>query len=229
MVDEDPAAYSFPDPRKAPWDAPLAWGGDLSPGRLLKAYTLGIFPWYDAGQPILWWSPDPRFVLNPKTAIINRGLRRALKKSYWHVTFDHAFERVMRACAQTPRPGQSGTWITEPMVEAYCKLHQMGYAHSVECWVEGVLVGGLYGISLGRAFFGESMFHHKTDASKVAFATLLEQLVRWDFEMVDCQMPTAHLASFGAREISRDDFLDHLEHLLTVPARRGSWSLDSTL
>ena len=216
-------AYTFPDPRKAPDDEPLAFGGDLCPERLLTAYSLGIFPWYEQGQPILWWCPNPRFTLPPKDCTINRGLRRALKKPHWHVTFDQAFADVMRACAQTPRKGETGTWITQAMLEAYCELHRLGYAHSVECWKDGELTGGLYGISLGTVFFGESMFHRESDASKVAFARLVERLIEWDFTLIDCQMPTEHLASFGAKDMPREAFLKHLKAAQKHPTRLGNW------
>ncbi len=215
--------YSFPDPQRAPRDAPLAYGGDLSAGRLLQAYQMGIFPWYSADEPILWWSPDPRFVLPPKDCVINHGLQRELVKPVWTVTFDQSFEKVMRACAEAPRKGQNGTWITDEMISAYTELHEKGFAHSVECWRGGELAGGLYGVSLGGVFFGESMFHWVDNASKVAFAHLVEKLIAWDFELIDCQMPTKHLATFGAHSISRSHFLQILEEAVRKPTRVGGW------
>lgn len=215
----------FPNPRSAPADAPLAWGRDLSSELLLHAYQQGIFPWYETGQPVLWWCPDPRFVLPPADTVINHGLRRELKKSYWAVTFDQKFSEVMRACARAPRKGQNGTWITEEMLNAYTELHHQGYAHSVECWHNGVLAGGLYGIAIGGVFFGESMFHKVNNASKIAFAKLVERLNAWEFTLIDCQMPTQHLASFGARNIPRERFLKILEEALLKPTRRGYWNL----
>ena len=219
----NPPQYAFPDPRTAPGDEPLAMGGDLSPGRLLKAYSSGIFPWYSDGEPILWWSLDPRFVLSPLDCKINHGLRRELKRDIWKITFDQAFSEVIRSCKSMPRPEQDGTWITSEMIAAYEQLHEGGYAHSVECWQDGELAGGLYGVSLGGMFFGESMFHKKPNASKVAFAALVERLVEWDFALIDCQQPTDYLATFGAKCIPRDEFLDILEVALERPTRQGKW------
>lgn len=215
---------TFPDPRECPGDRPLGWGGDLSVERLLAAYRQGIFPWYDVGEPILWWCPDPRFVLPPTSLKVSSSLKKELKKAHWRVTFDEAFPKVIRACAQTPRPGQAGTWITEEMQDAYIGLHELGYAHSVECWSRGELVGGLYGVSLGGMFFGESMFHHAPNASKVAFVRLVERLQQWEFALIDCQMPTKYLASFGAHLIPREQFLDILELAMGQPMRQGNWS-----
>ena len=198
----------------------LAAGGDLSVARLLEAYRQGIFPWFNAGQPILWWSPDPRMVLFPAELKVSRSLAKTLRKSRFEVRADTVFRDVIQNCGM-PRRDQDGTWITAPMVEAYCELHRAGVAHSVETWLDGELVGGLYGVALGRAFFGESMFTCAADASKVALVTLVRQLERWGFGMVDCQMNTAHLASFGAREIPRADFtrrLRELIHYAPVPA-----------
>jgi leucyl/phenylalanyl-tRNA--protein transferase len=202
----------------------LAAGGDLSVGRLLEAYASGIFPWFNDGQPILWWSPDPRMVLFPAELKVSRSLAKTLRTSRFEVRADTAFRDVMQNC-RMPRQGQSGTWITSPMVEAYCGLHREGIAHSVETWLDGELVGGLYGVALGRAFFGESMFMRATDASKVALVTLVRQLELWDFGLVDCQMNTAHLASFGAREIARSDFTRRLRELIHYPPVPGPWHL----
>lgn len=201
----------------------LAAGGDLSPGRLLQAYRLGIFPWYSPGQPVLWWSPDPRMVLFPAELHISRSLARRLRKTDYEIRYDSAFRQVVVHCASTPRPGQDGTWITPEMVEAYCRLHRMGYAHSVETWIDGALVGGIYGVAIGRMFYGESMFHHVTDASKLAFVHLVRQLEHAGIGMLDCQMRTAHLASFGAREISRDEFAQRLSELVHSNHTPAPW------
>lgn len=215
-------AWAFPDPRGADEDGLLAYGGDLRSERLLSAYAQGIFPWYER-DPILWFSPDPRWVLEPSQLRVSRSLRRTLRKEVFEVRFDTAFEAVIEACAAIPRPGQDGTWITSDMVAAYCDLHRQGFAHSSEAWREGRLVAGAYGVSLGRAFFGESMFSLETDASKVAFVALVRQLEAWDFEFVDCQVHTEHLARFGAVSWPRVLFLERLEQALAAPTRRGSW------
>jgi leucyl/phenylalanyl-tRNA--protein transferase len=191
----------------------LAAGGDLSAARLLEAYRHGIFPWFSEGEPILWWSPDPRMVLIPGEFKISRSLLKTLRKGQYEIRTDSAFEQVMRACA-APREPEGGTWITEEMINAYCELHHMGYAHSVETWMEGELVGGLYGISIGRMFYGESMFSQRPDASKIALAHLCAQLEKWNFGIIDCQMNTPHLASLGAREIPRKEFVARLQDLI---------------
>ncbi len=191
----------------------LAAGGDLSPARLLEAYRHGIFPWFGEGDPILWWSPDPRMVLIPQGFKISHSLRKTLRHGAYQLRTDTAFEQVMRACA-APRDGQDGTWIQEEMVRAYCELHRLGYAHSVETWMDDELVGGLYGIGIGKMFYGESMFSRRTDASKIALAHLCAQLQRWNFGMIDCQMNTPHLASLGAHEIPRKEFLSRLQELI---------------
>jgi len=202
----------------------LAAGGDLSPQRLLRAYRRGIFPWYSPGDPILWWSPDPRTVLFPAELHIGRTLRKTLRKRAFEVRADTAFATVIERCGE-PRPGQSGTWITDEMKHAYIGLHALGLAHSVESWREGELVGGLYGVALGRVFFGESMFSRASDASKVAFVHLVRQLVAWEFALIDCQMRTELLASFGARPIPRPEFTRRVAELVNYPDRRGPWSL----
>jgi leucyl/phenylalanyl-tRNA--protein transferase len=223
------AEYSFP-PLTQALRSPnglLAAGGDLCAARLLQAYQRGIFPWFSEGEPILWWSPDPRIVLFPHEFIVSHSLRKTLRKGHHEVRFDTAFEQVMRACA-APREGANGTWIHEEMIAAYCELHHLGHAHSVETWLEGRLVGGLYGMALGRMFWGESMFSVKTDASKIALAHLSAQLVRWNFGLIDCQMKTAHLTSLGAREITRSEFVAHLPELIhsePVP----HWRFDANL
>lgn len=213
----------FPPPEEAEPDGLLAVGGDLSSERLLLAYQLGIFPWYSERQPILWWSPDPRLVLEPEAFHVSRRLRQILDKGVFKVTFDQAFESVIRACALVPRPGQDGTWITPEMQEAYIRLHKEGFAHSVESWLDGELAGGIYGVSLGRCFFGESMFSQKSNGSKVALACLVKRLRAWDFHMLDAQVTTQHLLSLGAEEIPRAVFLKRLKKALKFPTIRGKW------
>lgn len=203
----------------------LAVGGDLSPRRLLEAYRLGIFPWFNEDDPILWWSPDPRMVLFPSELKISRSLRKTLKNTDYEIRTDSAFLEVINACA-APRNGFPGSWIHEDMLVAYNLLHEMGLAHSVEVWMGGELVGGLYGVSLGRMFFGESMFSRVSDTSKMALVHLVRQLERWGFNMIDCQMKTAHLASLGAREISRNEFSERLEELVNYPGRVEKWCFD---
>jgi len=203
----------------------LAAGGGLSTARLLEAYRQGIFPWYGEGEPILWWSPDPRMVLVPGELKVPRSVGKMLRKSHFEVRADTAFRDVMVACA-APRRGQRGTWITGEMVEAYTRLHQLGHAHSVETWIGGDLAGGLYGVALGRAFFGESMFSRATDASKIALVHLVRQLQRWEFGIIDCQMATPLLASFGAREIPRREFSNRLKELVNYPRPAGLWRFD---
>jgi len=201
----------------------LAAGGDLSVRRLRDAYARGIFPWFNPGDPILWWSPDPRMVLIPDQLHLRRSLRKRLKRRDYEIRVDTAFRRVVSACS-APREGQAGTWITEAMIDAYCALHVAGHAHSVETWIDGELAGGLYGIALGRAFFGESMFTRAPDASKIAFVHLAGQLARSGFGLIDCQMRTDHLASFGAREIPRRAFADRLAELIHYEASDASCS-----
>ena len=218
--------FVFPDPNHADADGLVAYGGDLHPQRLLAAYAQGIFPWpHSEVRPMLWFSPDPRVVLVPASVHISRSLRKTLRQRRFEVRLDTAFAQVIRSCASTLRPGQSGTWITAEMIQAYCTLHDMGFAHSAEAWVDGALVGGVYGVSLGAAFFGESMFAHHSDASKVAFVHLVRQLQAWEFHFVDCQMHTAHLAHFGAVAWPRRRFLRALGQALSVPTRRGQWTL----
>jgi len=207
----------------------LAVGGDLSPGRLLLAYASGIFPWYDEEQPILWHSPDPRMVLLPAELRVPRSLRKRVRQRPFGITLDRAFERVLDGCAGVPRPGQDGTWITSEMREAYAELHRLGFAHSAEAWRDGELVGGLYGVSLGAAFFGESMFALEPDASKIAFVTLVEALREWEFQLLDSQVYTDHLARFGAVEWPRERYLAALERALDRPTRQGRWRLPSSL
>ena len=204
----------------------LAVGGDLQPDRLLEAYRQGIFPWGTVeGQP-LWYSPAPRMVLFPEEFRLTRSLQKTLRAGKFEVRFDTNFPGVMSGCASTPRPGQDGTWITPEMKHAYIRLHELGWAHSVETYVEGTLVGGLYGLAIGRMFYGESMFSHRTDASKVAFAHLVRYLVANQFGMIDCQMYTDHLASLGGREIPREDFLRRITVLTASGSPRSAWSTD---
>ncbi len=215
----------FPDPELSEPDGLLAVGGDLSPERLLQAYARGIFPWYSAETPILWWSPDPRLVLLPAELHVPRRLRRTIHAGRYSVRTDTAFEAVIRRCAGKPRPGQDGTWIVPEMVDAYLALHRIGFAHSVEAWEGEELAGGLYGVSLGAAFFGESMFADRPDASKTAFSQFVEWLRGWKFELVDCQVTTQHLVRFGAREIPRREFLERLASALERPTMRGAWKM----
>jgi leucyl/phenylalanyl-tRNA--protein transferase len=214
----------FPPPSEAEPDGLLAVGGDLRPERLLLAYSMGIFPWQ--GDPPIWFSPDPRWVLLPSEIHISRSLRKRLARRAFEVRMDTAFERVIRSCAEAERPGQDGTWIGPGMIEAYCRVHELGYAHSVESWVGDELVGGVYGLSLGGAFFGESMFARRSDASKVAFAALVRQLDSWDFDFFDCQVHTEHVARLGAIAWPRERFLGELEKTLRGETRRGRWRFD---
>jgi leucyl/phenylalanyl-tRNA--protein transferase len=204
----------------------LAMGGDLSVERLLDAYRHGIFPWFNPGEPILWWSPDPRMVLVPDEIRVTRSLARRIRNGGFEVRVDTAFADVMRACAG-PRDGTDGTWISPAMVTAYTRLHQAGYAHSVETWHDGELVGGLYGVAIGRMFYGESMFSRMADASKVALVRLARQLQRWEFGLIDCQMETPHLASLGARTLPRAEFTTRLAELVNLPHHPGPWHFDA--
>ncbi|HJL20354.1 MAG TPA: leucyl/phenylalanyl-tRNA--protein transferase [Sandaracinaceae bacterium LLY-WYZ-13_1] len=216
----------FPPPEGASPEGVVAIGGDFSPERLILAYSQGIFPWPTEGFPLLWFSPDPRFVLVPERLRVSRSLRKQIRRGRYRITADTAFDEVICACADVPRPGQSGTWITDELIAGYEALHARGFAHSVEAWDEdGVLVGGLYGVSLGGTFFGESMFAVAPDASKVAFATLIGNLLAWDFDLVDCQVHTEHLERFGAERWPRPRFLEALHRSLEKPTRRGPWAL----
>lgn len=201
----------------------LAIGADLSPERLLEAYRRGIFPWGTLEGFPLWYSPDPRMVLFPEEIRVSRSLRRTLRQGHYEIRLDTNFAGVIAGCAETPRPGQDGTWISADMRAAYLRLHELGWAHSVETYAEGDLVGGLYGLAIGRMFYGESMFSRRTDASKVAFAHLVRFLANQQFGMIDCQMRTNHLASLGAREIPRQAFSSLLDRLVAMPGRRGAW------
>jgi len=214
----------FPDPAKANPDGLLAVGGDLTPDRLILAYSNGIFPWYSDDNPILWWSPDPRLVLFPDNLKVSNSLRQIIKQEKFEIRFDADFPGVIRNCAIVNRKDQDSTWITEDMVKAYIDLHELGYAHSVEAYFENELVGGLYGISLGKAFFGESMFYFKNDASKVALFNLAGKLKQWKFNFIDAQVKTSHMISMGAKEIRRKEYLDLLESSLKYETRRGRWT-----
>ena len=218
-------SLEFPDLDEADESGLLAIGGDLSIERLKLAYSKGIFPWYEDGMPILWWSPDPRMVLFPEKMIISHSLRQSIKKQQFTITIDHAFEKVIRNCAKTTRKGEDGTWITTEMQNAYIRLHEAGYAHSAEAWLDGELVGGLYGVALGKAFFGESMFHHVTNASKVALFELVEKLSSWNFEIIDAQVYTNHLESLGGEMIPRGEYIHILEKALLKEDVIGSWKV----
>lgn len=216
-----PLEFALSDPNGL-----LCAGGDLSPDRIVRAYQQGIFPWYSRGEPILWWSPNPRMVLFPNEFRVSHSLRKSLRSQNYVVRLDSAFHAVIRACARTPRKGQSGTWITPEMQAAYAQLFELGYAHSVETWVDGKLAGGLYGLAIGKMFYGESMFSHVTDASKIAIAHLARFLGTERFGMIDCQMNTPHLASLGAREIPRQEFVGRLAKLTAIPPLTGRWPID---
>lgn len=213
----------FPDPRYANDDGLVAIGGDYRPERLLMAYACGIFPWPCDELPLAWFSPNPRLVLRPDELLVPRSLRKKIRRGRFRVTYDTVFERVIEQCASMPRPGGGGTWLTEELIRGLTGLHRLGFAHSVETWRDGNLVGGLYGIALGSCFCGESMFHLEPDTSKVAFVQLAERLRQWSFRMIDCQVYTDHLARFGAREWPRDVFLSELDLAVREPTRRGPW------
>jgi leucyl/phenylalanyl-tRNA--protein transferase len=219
-------ALVFPDPQLADDGGLLAIGGDLRPERLLLAYRNGIFPWYSEGRPIQWWCPSPRYVLLPERLHVGRSLRKAIRRAPYRISCDEAFAQVIARCAESPRPGQGGTWITQDMRNAYAVLHRHGIAHSVEAWDGETLVGGLYGVAIGRAYFGESMFADAPDASKIAFVTLVEQLQRWGFGMVDCQVHTEHLERFGAEMMDIEEFLARVHLLVAEPGLPGPWRFD---
>ena len=224
----NPRDLRFPPVDSASPEGLLAVGGDLRSERLLEGYRHGIFPWYSDDQPILWWSPDPRTVLFPDKLHISRSLKRSLRPGLFSVTLDQCFRDVIQHCAG-PRPQypNGGTWITAEMLEAYTRLHELGYAHSVETWQEGQLVGGLYGVALGGAFFAESMFTKVDDASKVALVSLVRQLQAWGFSLMDCQQSSPHVLALGAEAIPRRKFLTHLAGAFALPERRGRWQFDS--
>lgn len=210
-------------------DGLLALGGDLRPERLVLGYTQGIFPWYAENLPILWHSPDPRMVMTTKDLVVQRSLRKVIRRRPYELKLDTAFADVLAGCASVPRPGQSGTWLIPEMMTAYTQLHELGFAHSIEAWADGVLVGGLYGVSLGGAFFGESMFSRAPDASKVAFVAIVRQLEAWNINLIDCQVHTDHLERFGAYEVPRARYLEMLQVALDEPTRRGKWGFELDL
>jgi leucyl/phenylalanyl-tRNA--protein transferase len=207
-------------------DGLLAAGGTLSTRRLVDAYRRGIFPWFNDGDPILWWSPDPRTVLRPSRIHVSHSLRKRLRKEEFVVTFDRVFTRVLHGCA-APRPGDTGTWLSQAMQRAYTALHTAGFAHSIEVWMDGELAGGIYGVAIGRMFFGESMFSRRTDASKIAMARLAAQLERWEFPLIDCQLETEHLRSLGAEHMSRRSFVAEVDRLTKLDGPK--WEIDADL
>jgi leucyl/phenylalanyl-tRNA---protein transferase len=213
----------FPPVENADEHGILAVGGDLSPERLLLAYRSGIFPWFNEDDPIVWWSPNPRFVMLPEQLKVSKSMKQVLKKQTFQITFDQDFRNVILACQTVKRNGQSGTWITNDMVEAYCTLHQLGFAHSIEAWQNGQLVGGLYGVSLGKAFFGESMFAKESNASKAAYIALVQKLQYLNFQIIDCQVYTAHLESLGAQDMDRPDFIRLVKKALKEETLQGNW------
>jgi leucyl/phenylalanyl-tRNA--protein transferase len=225
LLSPDPDA-PFPPPQLAlrEPDGLLAAGGDLSPTRLLNAYRQGIFPWFGPGQPILWWSPDPRMVFYTDSFCLPTRFRRVLRKSPWVVRADTAFDKVISACASASRPGQDATWITADMITAYVELHRLGHAHSIEVYEGEALIGGIYGVAVGQMFFGESMFSAASGASKLALAGLVRLLRRWSWPLIDAQVENPHLRSLGACELSRDQFLDKMEYLAAMPGRPGPWT-----
>jgi leucyl/phenylalanyl-tRNA--protein transferase len=219
----------FPPPRLATQEGLLAIGGDLSAERLLLAYRQGIFPWYSDDEPILWWSPDPRLVLYPNEFHLSRSLEKSIRRGEFGLTFDRAFERVIRECGRVRRETGEGTWLVAEMVAAYCGLHQAGFAHSVEVYQGDHLAGGLYGVSLGRCFFGESMFTRVSNASKVALAALVAFLRAHNFGLIDCQVTTGHLQRMGAREIPRKIYLEEIERYLQAPTLEGRWEMPAEI
>jgi leucyl/phenylalanyl-tRNA--protein transferase len=215
--------FIFPHPSLADESGLLAYGGDLNAERLVQSYANGIFPWYSKGEPILWWSPDPRMVLFPEKLKVSKSLKQSLNNKSYEVKFDTNFKAVIEQCSTVPRDGQNGTWITEEMKMAYIHLNKLGIAHSVETYLNTELVGGLYGVSIGSAFFGESMFQTKTDASKVALFYLVKKIKEWDFKIIDAQVETDHMKNMGAENISRDKFLEILKIAIKAPTIKGKW------
>ena len=218
---------TFPNPESANAEGIVSFGGPLNTDRLIEAYSAGIFPWPHSGM-LLWFSPDPRCILAPSDVSVTKSMERVLKNGKYTISFDEQFRAVIETCSAIPRAGEVGTWITPTIIDAYCALHEQGYAHSVEAWLDDELVGGLYGVSLGRAFFGESMFSHEPNASKACFITLARQLEAWEFDLIDCQMPTDHLLSLGAQVTPRADFLNQLRDTMKHDARRGIWQAGPT-
>ena len=216
-------SFSFPNPRYGAKEGLLAYGGDLNPNRILNAYRRGIFPWYSEGDPILWWSPEPRLILEPNSFKVSRSFRRVLRNSEYRVTFDRDFKGVITNCSKAPRKNQNGTWLIDEMIEAYSELHSMGWAHSVEVYIDDKLVGGLYGVAIGGVFFGESMFSLKPNSSKIALKALSDVLSKRGYDLIDCQVVTEHLKRLGAKEVSRDDFLNRLEVALNLSVDSSPW------
>lgn len=210
-------------------DGLLALGGDLKPERLILAYSQGVFPWYAENLPILWHSPDPRMVMTTGDLVIQRSLRKQIRRAPYRLALDTAFEQVLMGCSEAPRPGQTGTWLIPEMVDAYLELHELGFAHSIEAWRGDTLVGGLYGVSLGAAFFGESMFTKAPDASKIAYSAIVRQLELWQIGLIDCQVHTDHLERFGAHEVPRAHYLELLKVALDEPTKRGRWAFEMSL
>jgi leucyl/phenylalanyl-tRNA---protein transferase len=221
-----PKEYYFPPASDADPNGLLGWGGDLHPHRLLKAYQRGIFPWYSEGQPILWFSPNPRYVLYPEKIHIPRSLKKIIRRGEYTITIDQAFDDVIKNCSLVARPRQFGTWITSEMKDAYTELHKMGVAHSVEAWKDGQLVGGLYGVINGALFAGESMFANASDSSKVAFVWIVRQLQKWGVKLIDCQVYTEHLERFGAEDMDREQYLQYVENLAFEPLSIDKWDFD---
>ena len=219
-------SLEFPDPSSANEDGIVAWGGDLSPSRLIRAYQSGIFPWYAKDEAILWWSPSPRLIMELDDFKLSRSLKKSIKKFTYK--FDTNFSQVIKNCGTTPRNNQDGTWIQPEIIEAYEELHGMGIVHSIESYKSGILVGGLYGLSIGKLFCGESMFAHESDASKAAFAILVKHLKEWGYDFIDCQVPTQHLKSLGAKEVSREYFLQRLEKIRYEKIEHY-WEIDKSL
>lgn len=222
-----PKEHFFPNPRLAEPNGLLGVAGDLHPDRLILAYCSGIFPWYSEGQPILWFSPDPRFVLDPKELHVPRSLKQTIRKQIYRITMDTAFSRVIEHCSKVKREGQFGTWITQEMKDAYQNLHERGIAHSIEAWNGDELVGGLYGVCIGNLFAGESMFSKQSDASKVAFVYAVHQMIQWGIELIDSQVYTHHLERFGAKEIDRAEYLERIHPLVQVERVFQKWSFDT--
>ena len=222
LLPEEPV---FPPPSEAEPDGLLAIGGDLSPERLLKSYTEGIFPWFRDEDDLFWFSPDPRLVLYPDEIKISSSLHRLIKGGKFKVSTDTAFEQVIQACADAPRKGQDGSWIDQDFINAYTRLHRLGFAHSFETFYNDELIGGLYGVSIGRAFFGESMFHKVNNASKVAFVYLVMKIKTWQFHFIDCQVETDLLTGLGAKPVPRTEYLEHLKTAVGFPSQKGKWTL----
>ena len=221
-----PSEHYFPHPALAEPNGLLGVGSDLHVDRLILAYRSGIFPWYNEGQPILWFSPDPRFVLVPSELKVSRSLKQSIRKKRFEIRMDTAFEDVVEQCSKIKRPGQFGTWITQEMKTAYIKLHQKGIAHSIEAWEEDILVGGLYGVCIGNLFAGESMFAKRDDASKIAFVYFVHQAIKWGIQLIDSQVYTEHLDRFGAKEISRNDYIQRIQTLVQVQRPFQRWRFD---